>query len=95
MNSSDSKFISDFIHLALVDPECVNESAEYNDVPQEDDGYEDDMCFLDIMLDDAIRRDNKEQIAEIRRDIQRMKTRHRIYRRLNKEQKTVKEFAGI
>ena len=92
MNSSDSKFIGDLTLLALVSPELINDGSEFNEVPQK---YESDISTLNYMLDDAICRNDKQQISVLRKDIQREKTQHRIIRRLMSEQKTIREFAGI
>lgn len=97
MNSSDSKFIGDLTLLALVSPEYINNGSEYNEVPQDvsAEDYQSDMSTWRFMLNDAISRNDKEQISILRKDIQREKTRHKIVRRLISEQKSISEYAGI
>lgn len=96
MNSSENKYMSDLLTLALISPETFNESTEYNDVPKESDlDYEEELNTWNMMLQDAIKRNDKKQVSTIRKDIQRMKTEKRIKGRLITEQKSLKEIMQI
>ncbi len=89
-NSSDRAFISDMTILALVEPEMFNENSECMNDYANDTKADFDLMY--ILLDEAIARDDKEEIKDLRRDIQKAKTRIRINRKLNEENKSVKDL---
>lgn len=94
MNSSEKAYIRDLTSLALVNPEMINEGSFCAEVFDEtyEDTYMDDLEIMRMALDDAIRIGDKQEAKEIQKDIQRYKTRRRMARKLNKENKTIKDL---
>lgn len=94
MNSSEQAYIRDLTALALVNPEMINEGSFCAETFDEayQDKFMDDIEIMHMALDDAIRIGDKEEAKEIQKDIQRYKTRQRIAKKLNKENKTIKDL---
>lgn len=93
-NSSERAFISDLTMLALVNPEMINEGSECMNNFEEayDDEYMEDFDIMYMALDDAIACGDKDEVKYIRQDIQREKTRQRMVRKLNAENKTIRDL---
>lgn len=96
-NSSERAFMSDLTMLALVNPEMFNEGSDCMDSFDEayEDKYMEDLEIMQMALEDAIRIGDKYEVKCIRQDIQREKTRQRMVRKLNAENKTIRDLLTI
>ena len=94
MNNSDKAYMRDLTILALVDPESVNDNVGCVGIFAEADktDYVSDLNDLHLALDDAILVGDENAVAEIRRDIQRLKTRQRMARKLSKQNMTARSL---
>ncbi len=84
--------MNEMICLALVEPEYVNESDEFNSVPNlNEDEYNESLFLWQMMLDDAIQRNDKDEIKSIRQSIQRLRQEKRNIKELLSQNMTKKE----
>ena len=92
MNSSKRTYMNEMICLALVEPEYINESDEFNSVPNfDEDEYNESLFLWQMMLDDAIKRNDKDEIKSVRQSIQRLKQEKRNIKELLNRNMTKKE----
>lgn len=94
MNSSDKAFRNDMLMLAMADPEAINDENFCCNSNKEDKSYdyEESLMDWDIIIEDAIQRNDKEALALARKGKQREKTRMRMERKLNEENKTIRDL---
>lgn len=84
--------MNEMICLALVEPEYINESDEFNSVPNfDEDEYNESLFLWQMMLDDAIKRNDKDEIKSVRQSIQRLKQEKRNIKELLNRNMTKKE----